>query len=159
MPKILFIICIIAICIYVLYERGHILELAMLTQGEGATLEFVRDIVEVDIAKNQEFIANQDQLIWVTEDGVKALSLEGEEIWADTHTIKNISITQRTPYFAISEKGGKAISIFDTHGKKADLKFANPVMFFSMNKRGDIVVIERTKDGHVISAFDQNIHI
>ncbi|HHX62666.1 MAG TPA: hypothetical protein GX707_18425 [Epulopiscium sp.] len=156
MPKILFITCIIVICIYVLYQRGHIPEIAMLSEGEGATLEFVRDIVALDVAKNQEFIVNQDQLIWITEDGVKALSLEGEEIWADTHTIKKIAVAQRTPYFAISEKGGKVISIFDTHGKKADLKFANPVMYFSMNKRGDIVVIESTQDGHVISAFDQS---
>lgn len=156
MPKILFITCIIVIGIYVLYQRGHIPEIAMLSEGEGSTLEFVRDLVEVEVAKNQEFIVNQNQLIWVTEDGVKAISLEGEEVWADTHTIKNISIAQRTPYFAISEKGGKVISIFDLHGKKADLKFANPVMYFSMNKRGDIVVIESTQDGHVISAFDQN---
>lgn len=156
MPKILFITCIIVICIYVLYQRGHIPEIAMLSKNESATLEFVRDIIEIDVAKNQEFIVNDNQLIWVTEDGVKSLSLDGEEIWADTHTIKNITIAQRTPYFAVSEKGGKAISVFDTHGKKADLKFANPVMYFSMNKKGDIVVIESTQDGHVISAFDQS---
>lgn len=156
MPKILFITCLIAICTYVLYQRGHIPELAMVSEGEGATLELVRELVDVDIAKNQQFIVNEDQLIWVTEDGVKAISLEGEEIWADTHTIKNISIAQRTPYFAVSEKGGKAISVFDTYGKKADLKFANPVMYFSMNKRGDIAVIESTQDGHVISVFDQS---
>ncbi len=156
MPKILFITCIVAICIYVLYQRGHIPEIAVLSQSESATLKFVRDIIEVDIAKNQEFLVNEDQLVWVTEDGVKSLSLEGEEIWADTHTLKNITITQRTPYFAISEKGGKSISIFDSHGKKADIKFANPVMYFSLNKRGDVVVVESTQDGHVISGFDQN---
>lgn len=156
MPKILFITCIVAICIYVLYQRGHIPEIAVLSQSQGATLEFVRDIVEVDSAKNQEFIVNEDQLVWVTEDGVKSLSLEGEEIWADTHTLKNITIAQRTPYFAISEKGGKTISIFDTRGKRAEIKFANPVMYFSMNKKGDVAVIESTQDGHVISAFDQN---
>ncbi len=156
MPKILFIACIIAILIYVLYQRGYITEISMLSQGEEATLEFVRDIVTLDVAKNQEFIVNQDQLIWITEDGVRALSMEGEEIWADTHTIKNISVAQRMPYFAISDKGGKTISIFNTHGKKANLQFANPIMYFSMNKRGDIVVIESTQDGHVISAYDQN---
>lgn len=155
-PKVLFITCIIVICIYVLYERGHIQAISVLSQSEEATLEFVRDIIEVDVAKNQEFIVNEDQLVWVTEDGVKSLTLEGEEIWADTHTLKSIEITHRTPYFAISEKGGKTISIFDTRGKRADIKFANPVMYFSMNKKGDIVVIESTQDGHVISAFDEN---
>lgn len=149
-------ICLIAISVYVLYVQGYIPTVAILSQGEGSNLEFVRDIVEVDVSKNQDFIVNQDQLIWVTEDGVKALSLEGEEIWADTHTIKNISIAQRTPYFAIGEKGGNSINIFGTHGKKGEIKFANPVLYFSMNKKGDIVVIEGTIDGHVISAYDKD---
>ncbi len=156
MPRILFITCIIAMGVYVLYQRGYITKIAMLSSEKGTKLEFVKDILELDVVKNQEVIVNEEQLILVTEDGVKAFSLEGEEVWADTHTIKNISIAQRTPYFAVSEKGGKTISIFDTHGKKVDIKFANPVMYFSMNKKGDIVVIESTKDGHVISAFDQS---
>ncbi len=155
LPKVLFAICMIGILIYVLYQRGHMPEIAKVSQGEGTTLELVRDIIEVDVAKNQEFIVNEEQIIWITEDGVKSLSIEGEEIWADTHTMKNIAITQRAPYFAVSEKGGKTISLFSTNGKKADLKFANPVMYFSMNNKGDIVVIETTQDGHVISAFDE----
>ena len=155
MPKILFITCFIAMCIYVLYQRGYITKVAVLSSEKGTKLEYIRDIVELDVVKNQDVIVNEEQVILVTEDGVKAFSLEGEEIWSDTHTIKNISVAQRTPYFAVSEKGGKTISIFDTRGKKVDLKFANPVMYFSMNKKGDIVVIESTKDGHVISAFDQ----
>lgn len=154
-PKIIIGICALAILIYLLYQQGYIPKVAMLYPGEGGTLEFVRDIIEVDVSKNQEFIVNQEQLIWVTEDGVKALTLEGEEIWADTHTIKNISIAQRAPYFAISEKGGRTVSIFDTHGKKSDIQFANPVMYASMNKKGDVVVIESTDDGYVISAYDE----
>lgn len=155
MPKMLFIICLIMLCVYVLYQQGYIPQVSILTSREGTTLNFVRDIVQVDIAKNQDFIVNENQLIWVTEDGVKALSLEGEEIWSDTHTIKNIVITQRSPYFAVSEKGGRKISIFDTHGKKGEISFANPIMYFSLNKKGDIVVIEGTKDGHVVSAYDE----
>ena len=154
-PKMLFITCVIAIIGYVLYQRGYIPRMAMAPQGEDATLKHVKDIIEVDVSRNNEFIVNEDQLVWVTEDGIKALSLEGEEIWADTHTMKNIAITQRMPYFAVSEKMGRLVSIFDTHGKKADIKFANPVVYFSMNKRGDIVVVEKTKDGHVVSGYDE----
>jgi len=155
MPKVLFIICLIAIVGYVLYQKGYISQIAMLSGGEDATLKHLKDIVEVDVSKNNEFIVNEDQLIWVTEDGLKALSLEGEEIWADTHTIKNIFIAQRMPYFAVSEKMGHTISVFDTRGKKADIKFANPIVYFSLNKKGDIVVIEKTQDGHVVSGYDE----
>lgn len=155
MPKVLFIICIIAIIAYILYQKGYISQVAMLTGGEDATLQYVKDIVEVDVSKNNEFIVNEEQLIWVTEDGLKALSLEGEEIWADTYTMKNISIAQRMPYFAVSEKMGHTISVFDTRGKKADIKFANPVVYFSLNKKGDIVAIEKTQDGHVVSGYDE----
>ena len=155
MPKILFITCIIGIVGYVLYQRGYIPRVAIGPQGENATLTHVKNIIEVDIGRNNEFIVNEDQLVWVTGDGIKALSLEGEELWADTHTMQNIAITQRMPYFAVSEKMGRTVSIFDTRGKKADIKFANPVVYFSMNKRGDIVVIEKTKDGHVVSGYDE----
>ncbi len=156
MPQTLFMICILTIIAYILYQRGYLPTLAMLSGGEDATLKHVRDIVEVDIVRNNEFIVNEDQLIWVTEDGIKALSHEGEEIWADTHTMKNIAITQTSPYFAISEKMGHTVSIFATEGKKADIKFVNPVVYFSMNQKGDLVVIESTKDGHVVSAYDEN---
>lgn len=155
MPKVLFVITIIVIVGYVLYQQGYIPKVAMAPQGEDAILKHVRDIIEVDVSKNNEFIVNEEQLVWVSEDGIKALSLEGEEIWADTHTMKNIAITQRMPYFAISEKMGRTISMFDSHGKKADIKFANPVVCFSMNKNGDMVVIEKTTDGHVVSAYDK----
>lgn len=129
--------------------------IAILSKDEDASLEYVRDIIEVEISGNQDFIVNEDQLIWVTEDGVKALSLEGEEIWADTHTLKNISVAQRTPYFAVSDSGGNNVSIFDTYGKKSDIKFANPLMYVSMNNQGDVVVVESTGDGHIISAYDE----
>lgn len=154
-PRIFFLTSIIIISIYILYQRGYITKIGMLSVEKGTKLDYVRDIIELDVIKNQDIIVNEDQVILVTEDGVRAFSLTGEELWADTHTIKNISIAQRMPYFAVGEKSGKVISIFDTHGKKADIKFANPIMYFSMNKKGDIVVIESTKDGHVISAFDQ----
>ena len=154
-PKGIFIICIVSIFTYVLYQRGRIPVIAILSKDEDASLEYVRDIIEVEISGNQDFIVNEDQLIWVTEDGVKALSLEGEEIWADTHTLKNISVAQRTPYFAVSDSGGNNVSIFDTYGKKSDIKFANPLMYVSMNNQGDVVVVESTGDGHIISAYDE----
>lgn len=158
MPQILFVVCMIGVFTYVLYQRGYIPAIAMLVPGEAGTLEFARDIVEVDASKNQEFIVNEDQIIWVTEDGIKAMTIEGEEIWADTHTLDNISIAQRAPYFAVSHNGSNTVSIFDTYGKKTDVDFANPVIYFSLNKQGDLVVIESTRDGHVVSAYDEKGH-
>lgn len=155
MPKTLFLICIISIVCYVLYQQGYISSLAVLNQTGEMTLNYVGDVLETDAARRQEIIVNENQTIWITEDGVKAVSLEGEEIWADTHTIKNIAVSQKSPYFAIGEKSGKVISIFDLHGKKADVKFSNPVVYFSINKQGDLVAIESTKDGHIVSGYNE----
>lgn len=154
-PKILFLLCFVTISIYVLNQRGYMPTLAILSQGEGMTLKHIKDIVETDTSKRQEIIVNQDQVIIVTEDGLKAVSLEGEELWADTHTIKSIAIAQKAPYFAIGEKKGRRISVFDTYGKKTDIEFSNPVVYFSINQKGDIVVIEKTQDGHVVSGYDE----
>ena len=110
-------------------------------------------ILKLDNTKEYEIIANKNQLIKITSDGIKAYDLKGVEKWSDTLTIKNIKLSQQEPYFAIADKNGKKIDVYNENGKKNSILTENPIIYFSINKNGDVAVIEDDGDSYIVSGY------
>ena len=98
---------------------------------------------------------NKDQIIRVTKDGVTAYDIKGQEIWMDTLTLNQLIVKQKEPYFAIGSMKERKISVFSDKGKEGDILTEAPVLYFSVNEKGDVATIEETKEGHIIGAYDK----
>ena len=98
---------------------------------------------------------NKDQVIRITKDGITAYNLKGQEVWTDTLTLDNVVVKEKEPYFAVANMKDKRISIFSDKGKEGDIYTDATILYFSINKNGDVATIEETKDGHIIGAYDK----
>lgn len=99
---------------------------------------------------------NKDQIIRITKDGITAYDLTGQEVWTDTLTLDKIVVKQKEPYIAVTNTKDRKISIFSDKGKEGDIVTEAPVLYFSINKNGDVATIEETKDGHMVAAYDKS---
>lgn len=97
---------------------------------------------------------NKDQIIRVTKDGVTAYNIEGQEVWMDTLTLDKVVVKQREPYFAIGNMQDRRVHVFSDKGREAEIVTKNPIVYFSINEKGDVAIIESTSDGHIISAYN-----
>ena len=101
---------------------------------------------------------NGDQIIRVTKDGINAYNVEGEEIWTDTLTLDNIVVREREPYFAIANMNDRTIHLFSEKGREGEIIVEHPIVYFSLNHKGDVAVIQELEEGHNISAYTLNGH-
>lgn len=113
-------------------------------------------ILKMDDNKNQNIIINSDQIVRITSDGIRAYDFKGVEKWSDTLTLTNIKISQQEPYFAIGDRNGKKIDIYNQSGKKNSINTENPIVYFSINKNGDVAIVEDIKEGYVVSVYNEN---
>ncbi|OON93101.1 MAG: hypothetical protein ATN32_09165 [Candidatus Epulonipiscium fishelsonii] len=113
-------------------------------------------IFEFDPIKTEYIGVNAGQIIHITNDGIIAYDVNGDEIWSDTLNLKEMRFSQKDPYFAIGSKGSKKITIFNEKGKQADILVQNPIANFSINQSGNVAIIEEIEKGHIISAYNEN---
>ncbi len=97
---------------------------------------------------------NQNQIIRMTKDGIDAYNLKGEEIWTDTLTLDNPIVKQREPYFAVANMNDSKIHIFSDKGREGEIIVNEPILYFSINEKGDVAVIREREEGHTISAYN-----
>ncbi len=124
--------------------------------GNAINLGEAKEIINLDIKDNDYIGLNEKQIIKVNRDGIKAYDLDGYEIWSDTLSVNNYIVKQRAPYIAIASKEGKRISLFNTKGKVTDITVDNPIIYFSVNEKGGISVIQKLNGGNMVAAYDVN---
>ncbi|OOB77836.1 MAG: hypothetical protein BEN18_01255 [Epulopiscium sp. Nuni2H_MBin001] len=117
-------------------------------------LKVSNTILEFDPLKMEYVGVNEGQVIYISGDGIKALNKKGEEVWADTFSLKDIIVSQKEPYLAVSNLRNKQIYLFNDKGKQAEISLQNPVVGFCVNPSGYVAVIEEIDGGHIISAYD-----
>ncbi|MDF2876926.1 MAG: hypothetical protein K0S30_22 [Clostridia bacterium] len=120
------------------------------------TLEYEKDILEFELLSNTYIGVNNQQIIKITKDGIAAYDLEGQELWSDTLTLDNYVVKQRESYIAIADKMGQTIWIFNDKGKQGQILCENPIIYFSVNKDGNVAVIESLDESHMIGAYNKN---
>ena len=117
-------------------------------------------LVEKDVlitldAKEKTYIGvNNKQIYKVTTDGITTYDFDKEEIWSDTLSLNSIIVKQRTPYIAIGSRNGKNISVFNEKGKQVEINTASPIIYFSINEKGNVVTIEENEKSHVVTSYD-----
>lgn len=106
--------------------------------------------------KNEYIHVNNNQVIRLTQDGITAYDLKGNEIWNNALTLSKPIVKHKGDYFAIANKDGKNITIFNDKGKRGEIQVSNLIIYFSINANGDVAVIEKTEDGHITSAYSNS---
>lgn len=105
--------------------------------------------------EEKEYIATGgNQIIRLTQDGVTAYNVKGNEVWNNALTIENPIVKHKGTYFALMNKDDKKLAIFNEKGKQGEITVSNPIAYFSINSNGDIALIEKTKDGHIAAAYN-----
>ncbi|MGL4363327.1 MAG: DUF5711 family protein [Cellulosilyticaceae bacterium] len=97
-----------------------------------------------------------NQIIRITQDGVTAYDIKGQEIWTDTVSLQKVVVKQKGTYFAVSNLKSRNISIFSDKGKEGEIITESNILYYSINENGDIATIEETKAGHIISAYTKD---
>jgi hypothetical protein len=54
----------------------------------------------------------------------------------------------------VGDKKGRNICVFDEKGKVYEVTTEYPIVYFTINRNGYLVTIEKTKEGHIISAYN-----
>lgn len=124
--------------------------------GNAISLSEGKEIITLDIKDNDYIGLNNKQIIRVNRDGITAYDFDGYEIWSDTLSVNNYIVKQREPYIAVGSKEGKKISLFDAKGKVTDITCDNPIIYFSVNEKGGISVIQSLEGGNMVAAYDVN---
>lgn len=104
--------------------------------------------------KNEYIDANSNQIIRLTQDGITAYDLKGNEVWNNALTVDKPIVKHKGNYFALANKDDKKVAIFNEKGKKGEITTSNPIIYFSINSNGDVATIEKTSDGHIVSAYN-----
>lgn len=139
---------------------GIVIVLGMITswtswrQPGNIVLKVDKEIISFDSLKNTQIEVVGNQVVKVTQDGITAYNLEGEQLWTDTLTLDSIVIQKRGQYIAVSSKNGRQIYVFNDKGKQGQIILQNPVISFSINKNGEIAVIEQFPEGHQVSVYN-----
>lgn len=152
--KIALSIIVIAIIFYIVLTKNPFISIT----NKYTILEEQKDILQLDSLKDTYIGINNKQIVKVTQDGIAAYDLNGEELWSDTLTLDRYSVRQREPYIAVANKMGDSITVFNEKGKQGEIICENPIAYFSVNKNGSVAVIESLGDSHIISAYDQKGH-
>ncbi|WP_054742719.1 DUF5711 family protein [Cellulosilyticum ruminicola] len=149
-------ILVIVILGILVYGAVNMFDVFSLT-GSAINLSEAKEIIKLDIKDNDYIGLNDKQIIKVNRDGIKAYDLDGYEVWSDTLSVNNYVVKQREPYIAVgSKEEGKKISLFNTKGKVIDITLDNPVIYFSVNEKGGISVIQKLNSGNMVAAYDVN---
>lgn len=138
----------------ILIVIGIVVSKSNMINSEVVQLKVDKTILEMDPLKGKYVGVNRNQILQVTTDGVRAYGLDGQEIWSDTLTLESIWVEQREPYFTVGSKNGRKVSIFSDKGKQGEIVTQNPIIYISINENGEIAVIEETKEGHQVSAYN-----
>lgn len=137
-------ICMIGIAvIYISYPSAEIVKYQL---GE---------VIFKHSEEENEYIATGgNQIIRLTQDGVTAYDLKGNEVWNNALTIDKPIVKHKGTYFALMNKNDQKLAIFNDKGKKGEITTSNPIIYFSINGNGDVALIEKTKDGHITAAYN-----
>lgn len=137
-------ICMIGIAvIYISYPSAEIVKYQL---GE---------VIFKHSEEENEYIATGgNQIIRLTQDGVTAYDLKGNEVWNNALTIDKPIVKHKGTYFALMNKNDQKLAIFNDKGKKGEITTSNPIIYFSINGNGDVALIEKTKDGHITATYN-----
>ena len=150
LTNIILLVIVLGILIYIAELQGWI----NLHNAEEVTLVEKDVLITLD-AKAKTYIGvNNKQIYKVTTDGITTYDFDKQEIWSDTLSLNNIIVKQRTPYIAVGSRDGKNISIFNEKGKQAEINTTSPIIYFSINEKGNVVTIEENEKSHVVTAHD-----
>lgn len=138
----------------ILIVIGIVVSKSNMINSEVVQLKVDKTILEMDPLKGKYVGVNKEQILQVTTDGVRAYGLDGQEIWSDTLTLESIWVEQREPYFTVGSKNGRKVSIFSDKGKQGEIVTQNPIIYISISENGEIALIEETKEGHQVSAYN-----
>lgn len=119
-------ICMIGIAvIYISYPSAEIVKYQL---GE---------VIFKHSEEENEYIATGgNQIIRLTQDGVTAYDLKGNEVWNNALTIDKPIVKHKGTYFALMNKNDQKLAIFNDKGKKGEITTSNPIIYFSINGNG-----------------------
>lgn len=140
----------LVIGIYVLITRFD-----LVYDSSKVKLAVDKKVITLDPKENNYILTNKEQIVHITKDGVVAYTEDGQQIWSDTISLTHMIIKQKEPYFAIGEKMGRELIVFNDKGKKATITTQYPIVFFSLNQKGYTAVIENQKDSHIVSMYNE----
>ncbi len=152
MTTIILFIVALSILIYISYLQGwiHIGIQSQVTLTDQAT------IIPLDMKEKSYIDVNSEQIFKVTADGINAYAFDGEEIWSDTFSINDVVVKKRTPYIAVGGEKGKSILVFDQKGRQTEINTNHPIIYFSINEKGSVVVIEEGDRSHTVTVYDKH---
>lgn len=150
LTHILSILVIIGVVGYVLDAKGiiNIFHRGMQNVGDLGIITSLNMNEKSETGLNEELVYN------ITADGIKTYSLTGDELWKDTFSIKDFVVIQRSPYFAVGGRQGKEVVVFNSNGRKADIKTQHPIQHFSLNEKGWVAIIQGSETSYIVTIYD-----
>lgn len=141
----------LAIAIYVAYIKGFI----PIGYINTVVLEEGKELIPLDVKEKSYVGVNNRQVFKVTGDGITAYSLEGDEIWRDTFSLSNFVVMQKQPYIAVASKQGNTVLVFNEKGRKSEITSDYPIVYFSVNESGGVVIITNDNNSYTVSAYSE----
>lgn len=149
--NIILVIVTLAIVLYIIYVKG----LFPIGTTKVVALEGNKELIKLDPKEKSYIGVNGTQVFQVTRDGITSYNLDGDEMWRDTFSFDNFIVMQKQPYIAVASKQGNILQVFNEKGKQIEITSQYPIVYFSVNESGGVVIISNNNDEYVVSAYSE----
>ncbi len=101
-----------------------------------------------------KYIKYNDGVIRCGNDGITALSKDGEMKYAGAFTMSNPSCVAAGHYVAVADIGGTEVVVFDEKGSEKSVSMLSPIAKVSVSEQGELAVLMSSDDAYEIQVLD-----
>ena len=95
-----------------------------------------------------------DGVLRYSRDGVALLAQDGAEIWNQACQMSNPVVEMCGDSFAVGDKGGTSILVFQKKGLKGEIKTTRPIEKFSISSQGIVSAILKDEEVPLVMCYD-----
>ena len=95
-----------------------------------------------------------DGVLRYSRDGVALLAKDGADIWNQACQMSNPVVEMCGDSFAVGDKGGTSILVFQKKGLKGEIKTTRPIEKFSVSSQGIVSAILKDEEVPLVMCYD-----
>ena len=106
--------------------------------------------------KSIKYESFQNGLMRISNDGITYIIENGDVKWAISYNMKDPIYMQKDKYFAVADRNGFDLYLFDETGVKYNKKTTYPIERISLTVYGNVFVAQSDEENSYINLFDHN---
>lgn len=108
---------------------------------------------EYSMSSKADFYVIDENIYYVSKDGMLFLDKKGEPLWSDTFTMSAPYMLNDGEYAAVADSNGKIVNVYDKTGRLYQISAAGPITTFAINPLGCCAVVSKVNDDYRVDVY------